>query len=173
MRNQALLGLSIALLCILLYITMRFEFTYALSATVCLAHDVLISLGAVALLHYLGVPIQIDLNTVAAVMTIVGYSLNDTIIVYDRIRDNLRKVKRGEETACINRSINETLSRTLLTSFTTLIVVVTLFIYGGGVIHTFAFALMVGILIGTYSSIFVASPILVYYNSIFAKPKGA
>ncbi|MBE9503410.1 MAG: protein translocase subunit SecF, partial [Proteobacteria bacterium] len=112
------------------------------------------------------------LSVVAAILAVIGYSLNDTIIVYDRIRENLKGTKKGDEVSVINKSINETLSRTILTSVTTLLVVVTLFIYGGGVIHNFAFALMVGIVIGTYSSIFVASPVLVYYNSFLSK-KGA
>lgn len=164
MRNQALLGLSIALLCILIYITMRFEFTYALSATVCLAHDVLISLAAVSLLHYLGVPIQIDLNTVAAVMTIVGYSLNDTIIVFDRIRENVTLMRKESLREIINSSLNTTLNRTVMTSLTTLLVLIPLAALGGSTLFGFALVMIIGVVFGTLSSLFIAAPLMLYFH---------
>jgi len=168
LKEKALMAILYAMVGILIYISLRFEFRYAVGAVIALMHDVLITVGAFSLANY-----EISLPVVAAILAVIGYSLNDTIIVYDRIRDNLKRAKKGEENSCINRSINETLSRTLLTSMTTLMVVTILFVYGGGVIHSFAFALMVGILIGTYSSIFVASPVLIYYNSLTSKKKGA
>ena len=164
MRNQAILGLSIALLCILVYITMRFEFTYALSATVCLAHDVLISLASVALLHYVGVPIQIDLTTIAAVMTIVGYSLNDTIIVFDRIRENIKLLRKESLRTIIVQSLNTTLSRTVMTSLTTLLVLIPLAILGGGTLFGFALVMIFGVVFGTLSSLFIAAPLMLYFH---------
>ncbi|MBW1981947.1 MAG: protein translocase subunit SecF [Deltaproteobacteria bacterium] len=133
--------------------------TYALGAVVALIHDVMITVGAFALTNK-----EFDLSVVAALLTIIGYSLNDTIIVFDRIRENLRKAKRMDFAELINQSINQTLSRTILTSGTTIVVVTALFILGGGVIHDFAFALLVGVIVGTYSSIFVASPVLLAFE---------
>jgi len=132
---------------------------YALGAIIALFHDVVITLGAFAITNR-----EITLSIVAALLTIVGYSLNDTIVVFDRIRENQRRFKNHNFEDLINRSINETLSRTLITSLTSLVVVVSLFILVGGVIHDFAFALMVGILVGTYSSVYVASPILLVWK---------
>lgn len=132
---------------------------YALGAIVALFHDVIITIGAFALTNR-----EITLTVVAALLTIVGYSLNDTIVVFDRIRENNRRSRGHNFVKVINQSINETLSRTLLTSATTLIVVVSLFVLAGGVIHDFAFALLVGILVGTYSSIYVASPVLLIWG---------
>ncbi len=132
---------------------------YALGAIVALFHDVIITMGAFALTNR-----EITLSVVAALLTIVGYSLNDTIVVFDRIRENYRRQRNRDFAEVINHSINETLSRTLLTSATTLTVVGFLFILGGGVIHDFAFALLVGILVGTYSSIYVASPVLLIWS---------
>jgi preprotein translocase subunit SecF len=141
---------------------------YAMGAVIALIHDVTITVGAFALTNR-----EISLAIIAALLTIVGYSLNDTIVVFDRIRENLRRFRRRGLEDVINASINETLSRTILTSATTLIVVAALFILGGAVIHDFAFALLVGIVVGTYSSIFVASPILLIWESQFArKAKG-
>jgi len=137
---------------------------YALGAIIALIHDVTITVGVFALTDR-----EISLSIIAALLTIVGYSLNDTIIVFDRIRENLRRFKRRPFDQTMNISINETLSRTILTSGTTLIVVLALFILGGGVIHDFAFALLVGIVVGTYSSIFVASPILLIWEGKFGK----
>ena len=132
---------------------------YAMGAIVALIHDVMITVGVFSLFDK-----EFTLPIIAALLTIIGYSLNDTIIVFDRIRENSKKLHKNPLAYVINRSINETLSRTLLTSLTTLVVVVTLFILGGGIIHDFAFALLVGVLIGTYSSVFVASPILLAWQ---------
>jgi preprotein translocase subunit SecF len=137
---------------------------YALGAIIALIHDVTITIGVFALTDR-----EISLAIIAAFLTIVGYSLNDTIIVFDRIRENLRRFRRRPLEEIINKSINETLSRTVLTSATTLIVVLALFILGGGVIHDFAFAMLIGVLVGTYSSIFVASPIILVWEERFAK----
>ena len=130
-----------------------------MGAIVALIHDVMITVGVFSLFGK-----EFTLPIIAALLTIIGYSLNDTIIVFDRIRENSKKLHKNPLDYVINRSINETLSRTLLTSLTTLVVVVTLFVLGGGIIHDFAFALLVGILIGTYSSVFVASPILLAWQ---------
>jgi len=137
---------------------------YALGAIIALVHDVTITVGVFALTER-----EISLSIIAALLTIVGYSLNDTIIVFDRIRENLRRFRRRPFEQTMNISINQTLSRTILTSTTTLVVVLALFILGGGVIHDFAFALLVGIVVGTYSSIFVASPVLLLWEGKFGK----
>ena len=137
---------------------------YALGAIIALVHDVTITIGAFALTER-----EISLSIIAALLTIVGYSLNDTIIVFDRIRENLKRFRRRPFEEIMNKSINETLSRTILTSTTTLVVVLALFILGGGVIHDFAFAMLVGVIVGTYSSVFVASPIILIWESKFAK----
>ena len=135
------------------------ELKYAMGAIVALIHDVIITIGIFSIFDK-----EFTLPIVAALLTIVGYSLNDTIIVFDRIRENLKKFHKKPLVYVVNRSINETLSRTILTSLTTLVVVVTLFVLGGGIIHDFAFALIIGILVGTYSSIYVASPILLAWQ---------
>jgi len=160
-----LFGVSIpfligAALIVSLVVFFFLELKYAMGAIVALIHDVIITVGIFSILDK-----EFTLPIIAALLTIIGYSLNDTIIVFDRIRENQRKHHKKPLTFIINRSINETLSRTTLTSLTTLIVVVALFILGGGIIHDFAFALMVGIVVGTYSSIFVASPILLAWQS--------
>jgi preprotein translocase subunit SecF len=150
-----------ALILILFYVMWRFEFKFAIGAIIALLHDVFITLGIFSLID-----IEISAPIIAAVLTIVGYSLNDTIVVFDRIRENL-KVKQKDTSAfvsIVNKSLNETLSRTVITSVTTLIVVTILFFLGGEVLRSFAFALIIGILIGTYSSIFVASPIVVEWQ---------
>ena len=136
---------------------------YAMGAIIALIHDVIITVGAFALTDR-----EISLSIIAAFLTIIGYSLNDTIIVFDRIRENLRRFRRRPFEEVMNASINETLSRTILTSSTTLAVILALFILGGGVIHDFAFAILVGVLVGTYSSIFVASPVILIWESKFA-----
>ena len=143
------------------------ELKYAMGAIVALIHDVIITVGIFSILDK-----EFTLAIIAALLTIIGYSLNDTIIVFDRIRENLRKYHKNPLEYILNRSINETLSRTILTSFTTLFVVVTLFVLGGGIIHDFAFALIVGVLAGTYSSIFVASPILMTWQERQRKKNG-
>ncbi|MEJ5366193.1 MAG: protein translocase subunit SecF [Desulfosoma sp.] len=159
--------LIIGALVITLVLCWILKLPYALGAVVALIHDVFITVGIFALLNK-----EFNLTIVAALLTIVGYSLNDTIIVYDRIRENLRGSRKGDFKDLINRSINQTLSRTLLTSGTTLLVIVFLFLLGGTVIHDFAFALLVGIIVGTYSSIFIASPLLIFYED-WTAGKGA
>jgi preprotein translocase subunit SecF len=159
LRQKGLMALLWAMIGTLIYITWRFEFRFGVGAVIATIHDVLITLGAFAVFHY-----EIDLTVIAAFLAIMGYSLNDTIIVCDRIRENMGKHSKDGLAAIINRSVNETLSRTLLTSGTTLLVILSLFIFGGGVIHGFAFAMLVGVLIGTYSSIFVASPVILFWE---------
>ncbi len=159
LRTKGMQALLYAMLGLLVYISWRFEFRFAVGAIVALLHDVLITLGAFSLFGK-----EIDLPIIAAFLAIIGYSLNDTIIVYDRIRENTGRLNKEPFPYIVNRSINETLSRTLLTSGTTLLVVLALFILGGGVIHNFAFAMLVGVLVGTYSSIFVASPVLIFWG---------
>jgi preprotein translocase subunit SecF len=155
LRRAALMAIFISLLAILIYISWRFEFKFAVGAVVALFHDVTITLGMFSLFN-----LEITLVVIAAFLTIVGYSLNDTIVVYDRIRENLKVLRRENLHNIIDVSINQTLSRTINTSLTTLLVVVVLFFFGGEVIHSFAFALLVGIGIGTYSSIFIASALV-------------
>lgn len=164
MRNNAVIGLMIALVCILMYITFRFEFKYALSATLCLAHDVIFTLAALALLHACGVSVQIDLNTVAALMTIVGYSLNDTIIIFDRIREDVRSMRKSSFTEIINHALNITLSRTLMTSGTTLLVLIPLILLGGPTLFGFSLIMAIGIIFGTLSSLFIAAPLMKYFH---------
>jgi preprotein translocase subunit SecF len=147
-------GLAIlaSLICILLYVSVRFQWRLASGAVLALAHDVIITLGVFSIMQ-----IEVDLTIVAALLTVVGYSLNDTIVVFDRIRENFRKMRKGEPPEVMNNSITQTLSRTLITSATTLFVVIALFAQGGAMIHGFATALLLGITVGTYSSIYVAS----------------
>ena len=159
LRQKGLLSIFYAMIGILIYIAWRFELRFAVGAIVALIHDVMITLGVFSIAGK-----EIDLPIIAAFLAIIGYSLNDTIVVYDRIRENYGKHSKKGFKEVVNRSINETLSRTILTSGTTLLVVLALFIFGGGVIHNFAFALLVGILVGTYSSIFVASPVLIFWD---------
>ncbi len=156
LRRQGMYAIIYAMIGILIYVTFRFEFRFALGAIIALAHDVSITVGMFALLHK-----EFSLPIVAALLAIVGYSLNDTIVVYDRIRENMKSVGKREFTTVINDSINQTLSRTILTSLTTMLVLISLFFLGGGVIHDFAFAMIVGVTVGTYSSIFIASPIVI------------
>ena len=160
--KKAMWAIVAALIAILLYIGLRFEFRFAVAAVAALFHDVILTVGLLSLTGR-----EISLAVVAALLTIVGYSLNDTIVVFDRIREDLRKYHRQKYDDVINASINETLGRTVMTSVTTLIVVLFLFFMGGQVLRDFSFALLVGVIVGTYSSIFVASPILVewYHRS--------
>jgi preprotein translocase SecF subunit len=160
LKNRTWAAIVISLFGILVYISWRFEFKFAIGAIIALIHDVLITVGIFSLLDK-----EISLVIVAALLTIVGYSLNDTIVVFDRIRENFGLRRRESYENMIDISINESLSRTIITSLTTLIVVLFLFFYGGEVIHDFAFALLVGIIVGTYSSIFVASPVLIEWNN--------
>ena len=158
--NVSIPFLMLAALIVSLVIFWFFEFKYAMGAIVALIHDVTITVGVFSLFGK-----EFTLPIVAALLTIIGYSLNDTIIVFDRIRENLRKYHKEPLMTILNRSVNETLSRTILTSGTTLIVVLALFALGGGIIHDFSFALLVGVAIGTYSSIYVASPILLAWQN--------
>jgi len=160
LREKALLSILYAIIGIVIYISWRFELQYAIAAIIALAHDVLVTMGAFSIFDK-----EFTLVIVAAFLTIIGYSLNDTIVVFDRIRENLRRKGKSSISDMINTSINQTLSRTLLTSGTTLLVVIALFFFGGEIIHDFSFALLVGVFIGTYSSIFIASVFLVYWDS--------
>ena len=162
LAKDAIWAIVIAMVAIIIYISFRFEFKFALAAVVALFHDVLVTTGCFAL-PFLGKR-EISLPVVAALLTIVGYSLNDTIVVFDRIRENMKALRGKRYSEIIDVSINQTLSRTLLTSLTTLIVVMSLYLRGGVVIHDFAFAMLVGVIVGTYSSIFVASPLLVAWH---------
>ncbi len=150
------LAMLAALACILIYVALRFEYRFALGSVAALAHDVIIVLGIFSIFG-----LEFDLTVLAAVLAVIGYSLNDTIVVFDRIRENFRKIRKGSAVQVIDSSLNQTLSRTLVTSFTTLIVLLALFIFGGELIHGFATALLIGVIIGTYSSIYVASSVLV------------
>ena len=159
LRRQALYVTLAGLGAMLIYIWFRFELSYGLAAVVATFHDVIITLGFFSLLNK-----EISLTVIAALLTLVGYSMNDTIVVFDRIRENVRLNKRENFVDLINRSINQTLSRTILTSGLTFLAVISLFLFGGEVIHGFSFTLVVGVIIGTYSSIFIASPILVPFQ---------
>ena len=165
MRNNAIIALGVALLSILLYITIRFEFKYAIAAVVGLVHDVIITLGILALFRKLGFAVQIDLQVIGAIMTIIGYSLNDTIIVFDRIREDTRLHRKMKFTDIINESLNVTLSRTLMTSGTTLLVLFALVLLGGKSIFSFSLVMTIGVLVGTLSSLFIASPVLLYFHN--------
>ena len=166
--NKGLLAIIYAIMGILVYIWLRFDVRYSPGAVAALVHDVLITLGIFALFQ-----IKFTLPIIAALLTIIGYSLNDTIVVYDRIRENTKKVRQRNMLDTVNRSINETLSRTLLTSITTLFVVVSLLVLGGGQIGDFALALTIGIIVGTYSSVYVASPLVVILDRFIEKQKPA
>jgi preprotein translocase subunit SecF len=146
------LAMLYALVCILIYVALRFEYRFAVGSVIALVHDVLVTIGVFSLFQ-----IEFDLPVLAAILAVIGYSLNDTIVVYDRIRENFRRMRKGTPEQIINVSLNETLSRTLVTSITTLFVLMALFVFGGEIIHGFALALIVGVVIGTYSSIYVAS----------------
>ena len=159
LQSDALSAILLSLLMILIYISFRFDRFYAYGSVVALIHDVLITMGVFSLLS-----IEIDLTIVAAFLTIVGYSLNDTIVVFDRIRENVIKHARESLDTIVNISLNSTLGRTIVTSLTTFVVVLSLFLFGGEVIKNFAFALIVGIFVGTYSSIYVASPVMMYFE---------
>jgi preprotein translocase subunit SecF len=152
LTEDGALAVLVALLAILIYVTLRFEWKFAVGSVVALAHDVLFTIGLFALLY-----VAFDLPVLAAVLAVIGYSLNDTIVVYDRIRENFRKMRKGTPESIVNSSLNQTLSRTMVTSLTTLLVLLALFFLGGEIIHGFAFALLIGVIVGTYSSIYIAS----------------
>jgi len=157
LTEQGGLAMLFALIGILIYVAIRFEWRFALGAVLATVHDTVFTLGVFALFG-----IEFDLTVLAALLAVIGYSLNDTIVVFDRIRENFRRMRTGTVSDVMNASINQTLSRTIMTSGTTLVVVVSLFIFGGQVIHGFALALIVGIVIGTVSSIYVASPLALW-----------
>jgi preprotein translocase subunit SecF len=152
LREDGGLAVLFALIAILIYVAMRFEWRLALGSVTALVHDVMIVLGVFALLQA-----EFDLSVLAAVLAVIGYSLNDTIVVFDRIRENFRRMRKGSPVEIVNRSLNQTLSRTLMTSVTTMLVLLALFFLGGEIIHGFSLALILGVFIGTYSSIYVAS----------------
>jgi len=152
LTEQGGLALLVALFGILIYVTLRFEYRFSVGSVIALVHDVLVTLGIFSVLQ-----LPFDLTILAALLAVIGYSLNDTIVVYDRIRENFRKMRKGTPEEIVNTSINQTLSRTLMTSFTTLLVLFALLFLGGEIIRGFALALIIGILVGTYSSIYVAS----------------
>ena len=156
LRRQAVLVTLYALAGMLIYIAFRFEWVYGAAAVLAVFHDVLITLGLFSLLHF-----EISLTVIAALLTLVGYSMNDTIVIFDRIRENTRLMRREPFAAIVNRSINQTLSRTILTSGLTFLTVLVLFLMGGQVLRSFSFALVVGILVGTYSSFGIAAPLVV------------
>ena len=157
--NSGLLAIALALGAMLFYIWVRFEWQFSLGSILAIFHDVLITIGLFSLLS-----LEINLSIVAAVLTIVGYSMNDTVVIYDRIRENLSKFSSSKIEEITNKSINETLSRTIITSLTTLLALTSIFVLGGEILRGFALAMIIGVIIGTYSSIFVASPILKYLN---------
>jgi preprotein translocase subunit SecF len=159
LKEKGIMSLVLAILGILVYVAFRFEWRFAVASIVALVHDVSIAMGAITL-----VGLDVNLDVLAALLTILGYSLNDTIIVFDRIREGVTSSKNIELSNIINESITRTLARTTLTSLTTFFVVFTLFMFGGEIIHAFAFTLLVGVVVGTYSSIFVASPILLWFG---------
>lgn len=165
MRNNAIIGLGIALLAILIYIAVRFEFKFAVSAVIGLIHDVLITVGILAIFHAMGLAVQIDLQVIGALMTIIGYSLNDTIIVFDRIREDLHIMRKMKYSEIINHALNVTLSRTIMTSGTTLLVLLALVFLGGKSIFSFSLVMTIGVIVGTASSLFIAAPVLLYLHN--------
>ncbi len=152
LTNDGGLAMIYALIGILIYVALRFEYRFAVGSVAALVHDVMITLGVFSILQ-----LDFDLTVLAALLAVIGYSLNDTIVVFDRIRENFRKLRKGSPVEIVNASLNQTLSRTLMTSITTMLVLIALFVFGGELIHGFATALIVGVFVGTYSSIYVAS----------------
>ena len=157
LKEKGLMAMLLAIIGILIYISIRFEWRFALASVIALIHDVTIAMGAIVLFN-----VEVNLDILAALLTILGYSLNDTIIVFDRIREGIRTIKNPDLEGIIDESVTRTLSRTTLTSLTTFLVVLSLYLFGGEIIRGFSFTLLVGIVVGTYSSIFVASPILLW-----------
>ncbi len=151
----------------LIYIGIRFKLAYGVAAILTLVHDVLITLGIFSFTNR-----EINLPVIAGILTIVGYSLNDTIVIFDRVRDNIKLFRKYEFEKILDKSINQTLSRTVITSSTTFLTVLALFLFGGEVINDFAFTMIIGVLIGTYSSIFQSCPLLLFWNKIFKPKKG-
>jgi len=157
LAEQGGLGMLVALGIIMVYIAVRFQFKFSVGAVVALAHDLIVTLGIFSLVR-----MEFNLNTLAAMLAIIGYSLNDTIVVSDRIRENFRRMRRGTPIEMVNKSLNQTLSRTLITSFTTLLVLFSILIIGGESTQGFAIALIIGVIIGTYSSVYIASNVIIY-----------
>jgi preprotein translocase subunit SecF len=164
LRNKGIIATVLAWIAMLIYISWRFEFRFAVGGVVALGHDVIVTIGVLSITNT-----EFSIPILAALLTIVGYSINDTIVVYDRIRENLPKMRREPLEKVINISVNETLSRTILTSFTVFIVLLALYFLGGGVIHDFSFALIVGVVFGTYSSVFIASALVAAWENKFPK----
>ncbi len=159
LKEKGIMSLILATIGILIYVAFRFEWRFAVASIVALIHDISLALGAITLIG-----LDVNLDVLAALLTLLGYSLNDTIIVFDRIREGVTNSKKTDLTDIINESVTRTLARTTLTSLTTFFVVFTLFMFGGEIIHAFAFTLLVGVVVGTYSSVFVASPILLWFG---------
>lgn len=157
--EKAIIAILLGCVGILIYVMLRFEFAFALGAVIALLHDTIITIGAISITDK-----EFTLTIIAALLTVIGYSVNDTIIIFDRIRENMKKGGRATFEEIVNDSVNQTLSRTILTSSTVFIVLLSLFFLGGSVIHDFAFALIVGVLVGTFSSVFVASAIVIYWR---------
>jgi preprotein translocase subunit SecF len=173
LTEQGILAIVYALIGIFLYVMFRFQWRFSVGAVTALVHDIIISMGVLSLLQ-----IEFDLTVVAALLAVIGYSLNDTIVLFDRIRENFPRMRKGSPVEVVNTSVNETLSRTLMTSMTTLLVLVALFVFGGEIIHAFAFTLIIGVLVGTYSSIYVASSTLLHlgvskYDLLQVEKEGA
>jgi preprotein translocase subunit SecF len=166
LRQQAINVVLIALVAMLIYIAFRFEWIYGVAAVIAVFHDTIITIGLFSIFNK-----QIDLTVIAALLTLVGYSMNDTIVTFDRIRENIKLQRRGSFTEIVNLSINQTLSRTILTSGLTFLTALSLYLFGGLVLNGFSFALVVGIIIGTYSSIFIASPILIFWQDLVESRK--
>ena len=166
LKSNARNAIILALLLISFYIAIRFDRYYAVGSVCALIHDIIITIGVFSIFN-----IELSITIIAALLTIVGYSLNDTIVIYDRIRENMNKLYDKELDNIVNIALNESLNRTFITSFTTLLVVLILYFFGGDVLQTFAFALIIGVLIGTYSSIFIASPIMLYLETKYPIPE--
>jgi preprotein translocase SecF subunit len=162
LARSGTIAVLVAIFAILIYIWFRFEWQYAVGAVIATVHDVVMTIGLFAVLQ-----LDFNLSSIAAILTIVGYSLNDTVVVYDRIRENVRRYRKMPMTELLDLSVNQTLSRTIMTSLTTLLALIALYLFGGEVIRSFVFAMIWGILVGTYSSIYIASPVLLYLG---AKP---
>jgi preprotein translocase subunit SecF len=160
LRNKAIYATLYALGGMLVYIAFRFEWIYGLGAVIACFHDTLITIGLFSLFHE-----EISMTVIAALLTLVGYSMNDTIVIFDRIRENLKFSRREPLEAVMNRAVNQTLSRTIMTSGLTFLTVIALFVWGGPVLHGFSFALVCGIIVGTYSSVFIASPIVLFWHN--------
>jgi len=168
LREKGFWAIIFATLLVLVYVWWRFEFVFSIGAILALVHDVLVTIGAFSLTKR-----EITLPVIAAILTIIGYSLNDTIVVFDRVRDNTRLLRNDPLEKVLNTSINQTLSRTILTSLTTLFVVLCLYTLGGDVINDFSFALMIGVIVGTYSSVYIASPVALFFHNLMPAEKAA